>query len=278
MPIDEEITRIVGEVALNPEKIFNYKDDIQTFDRILQILFNTSKLGTAVDKIRRIANFSEDENINISSEDLHLLYDIAYKYIPRKMDKLVSDERIAQTSEKTLQRLIKSQYNRYYNDLEPVPSIISKRFDQYPWQTYNRETLSSLYINSKDVDIFKKIYPLLDKESVETCFNNTEDNLSKCAIVDYIIEHNDSEEYKNIINSLGEMFVRDPMYLKYYNGDLDKYALIIIIGKSMKSDNYEEIKQLLLQKNISEEMIKNIENLFKMNYNHDLDSEIIFDD
>lgn len=278
MPIDEEITRIVGEVALNPEKIFNYKDDIQTFDRILQILFNTSKLGTAVDKIRRMANFSEDENINISSEDLHLLYDIAYKYIPRKMDKLVSDERIAKTSEKTLQRLIKSQYNRYYNDLEPVPSIISKRFDQYPWQTYNRETLSSLYINSKDIKIFKKIYPLLDKESVETCFNNTEDNLSKCAIVDYIIEHNDSEEYKNIINSLGEMFVRDPMYLKYYNGDLDKYALIIIIGKSMKSDNYEEIKQLLLQKNISEEMIKNIENLFKMNYNHDLDSEIIFDD
>lgn len=278
MPIDEEITRIVGEVALNPEKIFNYKDDIQTFDRILQILFNTSKLGTAVDKIRRMANFSEDENINISSEDLHLLYDIAYKYIPRKMDKLVSDERIAKTSEKTLQRLIKSQYNRYYNDLEPVPSIISKRFDQYPWQTYNRETLSSLYINSKDIEIFKKIYPLLDKESVETCFNNTEDNLSKCAIVDYIIEHNDSEEYKNIINSLGEMFVRDPMYLKYYNGDLDRYALIIIIGKSMKSDNYEEIKHLLLQKNISEEMIKNIENLFKMNYNHDLDSEIIFDD
>ena len=278
MPIDEEITRIVGEVALNPEKIFNYKDDIQTFDRILQILFNTSKLGTAVDKIRRMADFSEDENINISSEDLHLLYDVAYKYIPRKMDKLVSDERIAQTSEKTLQRLIKSQYNRYYNDLEPVPSIISKRFDQYPWQTYNKETLSSLYINSKDVEIFKKIYPLLDKESVETCFNNTGDNLSKCAIVDYIIEHNDSEEYKNIINSLGEMFVRDPMYLKYYNGDLDKYALIIIIGKSMKLDNYEEIKQLLLQKNISEEMIKNIENLFKMNYNHDLDSEIIFDD
>lgn len=278
MPIDENITRIVGEVALNPEKIFNYKDDIQTFDRILQILFNTSKLGTAVDKIRRMANFSEDENINISSEDLHLLYDIAYKYIPRKMDKLVSDERIAKTSEKTLQRLIKSQYNRYYNDLEPVPSIISKRFDQYPWQTYNRETLSSLYINSKDIEIFKKIYPLLDKESVETCFNNTEDNLSKCAIVDYIIEHNDSEEYKNIINSLGEMFVRDPMYLKYYNGDLDRYALIIIIGKSMKSDNYEEIKHLLLQKNISEEMIKNIENLFKMNYNHDLDSEIIFDD
>lgn len=276
MMSDEEILQIIPEIISTPTKIFEYINDIQSFDRIIQILFNKSQLGICIDKISKEANDNNYEFYN-NEGDLQLLYDIAYKYIPRKMNRKVSDERVNQTSEKTIQRLIKSKFNNYYNSLESIPSILVQRFDQYPWENYNKEVLTSIYINCHDIDIFKKMYSKLDEESIETCFNNSDD-YQKEQIADYIIEQGDSEKYKNIIFQLSQQFLKNPNYLKYYNGELDKFSLIVIIGRGMKSEKYEEIKRLLLQKNISEEMIKTIENLFKMNYNHDLDSDIVFDD
>jgi hypothetical protein len=284
---DEEIIEIAQSIMENPTKIFKYKDDEETFNRILQYFFNKSKLGTLIEKIERIGDIgngeqlvsnSNDETISFNNSDLQLLYDTAYEFIPRKMDSKVSDEAIKKTSEKTIARLIRSKNNRYYNNLESVDSILVNRFDLYPWETYSQETLISIYINTEDVvNIFFEIYPVLNKESIKTCFDNS-DNSGKCLIADYIIDNDDSENNKELINELGNMFLRYPEYLKYYDGELDRYSLIILIGKALKSEKYNEIKNLLLQKNISEEMIKTIENLFKMNYNHDLDSEIVFDD
>lgn len=270
MVSEEELQSIVNGVIINPSKIFEYKNDMQTFERIIQELFKKSKLGTAIDTL---------EGIEGIRDDLQLLYDIAYKYIPRKMNYRVDEDVIKKTSEKTIQRLIKSRDNRYYNYLPRVDEIINERFDLYPWQTYSKETLETIYLNSSEnLYIFKEIFGLLDPYQIINCYELTFDVDKKLMIVDIVYKSFDEEKVKKLSEKISNEFIRNPQYLKYYDGELNKYALIAIIGKAIKSDKFEEIKNILLSKNISEKRIKTIAKLFELSYNHDLDSDIVFDD
>lgn len=275
MLTDEEIEQILPNIILNPMEIFEYKDDIQTFDKIIHRLFNKSRLGYC---INTLDNQIEDNN-EINHDDLQLLYDISYIYIPRKMNERVSDEVIQKTSEKTISRLIISQNNSYYNAYDTVPEIINKRFDLYPWQTYSSETLEKLYVNSNEnLYIFKEIVGLLNKDGVIKCYDLTNDYDKKIMIVDWIFKSFDEENVNAIRKKISEDFIKHPNFLKYYDEKLDKFTLIAIIGRAIKNNKFEEIKNILLSKNISEKIIKTIAKLFELSYNHDLDSEIVFDD
>lgn len=274
MVSEYELNSIVNGVILNPSRIFAYKNDIQTFERIIQELFKKSRLGTTINTLDR-----QSENNEEVTDDEQLLYDISYKYIPRKMNDNVGDEIIKKTSEKTIQRLIKSKDNRYYNYLPRVDEIINERFDLYPWQTYSKETLETIYLNSNEnLYIFKEIFGLLDPYQIVNCYELTFDVDKKLMIVDIVYKSFDEEKVKKLSEKISNEFIRNPQYLKYYDGELNKYALIAIIGKAIKSNKFEEIKNILLSKNISEKRIKTIAKLFELSYNHDLDSEIVFDD
>jgi len=274
MVSEYELNSIVNGVILNPSRIFAYKNDIQTFERIIQELFKKSRLGTTINTLDK-----QSENNEEVTDDEQLLYDISYKYIPRKMNDNVGDEIIKKTSEKTIQRLIKSRDNRYYDYLPRVDEIINERFDLYPWQTYSKETLETIYLNSSEnLYIFKEIFGLLDPYQIVNCYELTFDVDKKLMIVDIVYKSFDEEKVKKLSEKISNEFIRNPQYLKYYDGELNKYALIAIIGKAIKSNKFEEIKNILLSKNISEKRIKTIAKLFELSYNHDLDSEIIFDD
>ena len=271
---DEEIEQIIPNIILNPMKIFEYKEDIQTFDRIVQKLFNKSKLGTCINTLDR-----QTENNEEVTDDEQLLYDISYKYIPRKMNDRVGDEIIKKTSEKTITRLINSQSNHYYSGYDTVEHIIETNFDLYPWQTYSPETLEKLYLNSgENLYIFKEIVGLLDEAGVLNCYDLTTDYDKKIMIVDWVFKSFNEENVNAIRKRIAKDFIKKPEFLKYYDEKLDKFTLIAIIGRAIKNNKFDEIKNILLSKNISEEQIKNIANLFNLYYNHDLDSEIVFDD
>lgn len=280
MLTDEEINQIIdNQINNNPAIIFDYMNDIQTFDRMIQLLFNKSKLGPLIQNIQHSIH-------NLNEEQWQTLYDIAYKYIPRKMDDNVSDERVKQTSEKTIKRLIKSIDFSFYNNLKKVKDIIIDRINQYPLENYSIETLIKMLIATNyNIDVFFSIFPYIkNAENIEEIIKN---QLIYCTrnnkfadLIDFIINLDTAEIYKEDIDKIiAQCFVTSPRLLKYYNGNLDRYTLIYIIGIALNQGIFDEIKEILLSKNISEDMINSIDNLYKMNYNYDdLDTEITFDE
>lgn len=279
MLTDEEIAPILEQTNTNPTIILDYMNDIQTFDRILQLLFNKSRLGLVIKDI-------QNGGYALNTEQWQTLYDIAYKYIPRKMDDKVSDERVSQTTEKTIKRLIKSINNSYYSSLKYVKDIIKDRINQYPLENYSTETLNEMIkATNQDVDVFLKIFPYIkDAENIEEIIKS---EIALCPkneryfdLIEYIMSLDSVDIYKEEIDkAIALNFVNSPRLLKYYNGNLDRYTLIYIIGIALKQGIFDEIKEILLSKNISEDMINSIDSLYKMNYNYDeLDNDITFDD
>lgn len=280
MLTDEEINQIIDtQINSNPTVIFDYMEDIQSFDRLIQILFNKSKLGPLIQTI-------QNGGYALSTEQWQTLYDIAYKYIPRKMDDKVSEERVRQTTEKTIKRLIKSASFGFYNNLKDVKDIIKDRINEYPIENYSVETLKNMLdISEYDVNVFFKIFPYIkDSDIIEVIIKNVLNNCPKdnnlANLIDFIMGLDSADIYKEDIDKLiAQYFISSPRLLKNYNGEFDRYTLIFIIGKALKQGIFDEIKEILLSKNISEEMINSIDSLYKMNYNYDeLDNDITFDD
>lgn len=238
----EALQPTIDEIKNTPVKIFDYIDDIQMFDRLIQLLFNQSQLGLIIGRLEN----DSGEN------DLQKLYDIAYKYIPRKMDNKASEEAIKKTSEKTIQRLIKSKSNSYYSNLTKVRDIITNRIELYPVETYSQDTLESLIVESYySLPVIEKLYPMLD-----------------------------DDHSKNVSTSIGLSFIENPHLFKYVEQQtLDDELLIAIIGAAIRNNKLEEVEHILEEKNIPQKLIKNIENLFFSDYNEfELDKEIEFDD
>ena len=231
----------IDEIKSNPQKLLEYKDDIQMFERLIQLLFNQSQLGLVIKNI-------EEHN---SEQDLQLLYDLSYKYIPRKMNDKASEEAFKKTSEKTIQRLIKSKNNQYYSSLTPVNQIIEDKIDLYPLERYSQETLELLIKESFFAEkVFEKIISMLDE--------NTK---------------------KSIENSISYSFIEQPYLLKYTDIELDDHLLVAIIGTAIRKNKLNEIEEILIQKNIPENIIKEIENFFFSEYNEiELDTDITFDE
>ena len=142
-----------------------------------------------------------------------------------------------------------------------------------------------LDISDYDVNVFFKIFPYIkDSDIIEVIIKNVLNNCPKdnnlANLIDFIMGLDSVDIYKEDIDELiAQYFISSPKLLKHYNGEFDRYTLIFIIGKALKQGIFDEVKEILLSKNISEELINSIDSLYKMNYNYDeLDNDITFDD
>lgn len=261
---DETINALLPKIENNPSILINLSSKKRPLDQVIQKLFNTSRLGKTIDSLK--SKFSVYPQI---------INDIAYKYIPAKIYTEASSEAIYNTSERTLNRLLKTKYGLDKNEIKKriavlIPYINPKLFED------NLEYIS-IALEITEYATIEYFLNIVGKQFYYSIVSN---------YIQKIIHHGFSAKYlngainklndedkKDISNLLSKYLYRFPEFINFID-KIDNKMIISIIGYSMRNGNYEEIKKILLDSGkVSEKLFNEMESKFSAYYKHDLNDD-----
>ena len=268
---DATLAKVIEKIDANPTVLITLCRNKRTLDQVIQKLFNTSKLGKTLQALSSKASIYPQ-----------VINDIAYKYIPAKMAKLVSEDAVYNTSAKTLTRLLATRYGVSQDELKEIITNLVPKMNIESLKKYNENgtVIFPNIVRSTDYKLLDYLYPHMSDEQKEQIgmsyfihLRNRPQEADEHTLDVIFNESNDSQ--KEFFGSyLGSIIYANPVVIKYID-NVDENVLLSILGRAMRDNRLEETKEILLKSGkVSKTTIAELESYFTKYYKHDLDDEV----
>ena len=267
---DAIMEKILNKINTNPTILIGLAENKRTLDQVIQKLFNNSKLGKTLEAL--------NEKAKIYPQAIN---DIAYKYVPARMGKLASEDAIYNTSERTLRRLIETRYGVSKQELVDVITYLTPKMNLEVIKSYNEGQYLNKLIYASKYNLLDYLFNELNDEQQKNValsyigsLRNNEPDINQEGLSTIMDNIRDDLTKEIISKDLGKMIYKQPSVIKYID-NIDNMVILSLIGRAMRDDNLDSIKNMLLNSGkVSKSQFAEMESYFTKYYEHDLDDEL----